>query len=620
MTTDSTSRAQGNTGLTNILGRQNRTTTQQQTTRKYSDTFHDIRAVESRHKRASASITHCQHGMLDATQLAEPLLSRITNSPGEFATRANRRLEQELPNREIQSTCQQIVADSVTQHVNSAYTNKLPSKQIRSKVLSTLLNSENDSTRTFAQANIRKIVKYIDLALKEAHRLRPSQNKTRAYNLYGKIKDAVVQHQHLAFLKAVSWNQVKEDVRAFLKDDFMNHHDHHSTHETYRLYGQANPKITSHLVDKALSELEHLYSLHRDGARFESFKSTNKILLEATQIRTISGNVYELINTPTQEQADNIERQHGIKINVGSRDKGILGKGGYGKLRYARNTETGEIVAVKKFTSRKHAKIEVQEFSSVNKNGDNKRFVKLLDTAHVRVQNKKTGGVTEKSYLFLPLANKGDGARAAELIAILRYADPKKAQAKLLFTAKEYAGAVAEFHRQGLYHHDVKLENFLHTEKTTTINGAKTRAETITIADYGLASDRRDALRQLYDGTWHDKVGGTRGYFGPEGRSGPGYQGDKHDAFSLGITLLELKHCQLSYNIPGNHLVLTDGTHLTLKFDTKQCGGLDDVEHIPADSYDNIVAKLLHYDPAKRMSAEDAFNALEALEARNSAI
>lgn len=595
--------------------------TSQQTLQTYSDSFHDIRAVESRHKRASALITHCQH-MQEPAQTASRLLSRITNSPDKFRTRANRCLDQELPNRETQRTCQRIVALSVARHVNSAYKNNLPTEQmqVRSAVLSELLNNKNDGAKSFAHANMGKIVKYIDLALQEAHRRRSNQHKTPARNLYGKIENAVVRHQHLAFLKAISWDQVKEDVRTFLKDDLMNRHDHHPKHEAYRLYAQANPNITSALVDEALHRIGPLYSLHRDGARFKSLKSTNRMLLEATQIRTISGNVYELINTPTQKQAQHIAHQHNIKINVNGRDKGILGEGSYGKLRYARNTETGEIVAVKKFVSHNHAKIEAKEFSSVNKNGENKRFVRLLDTAHVRVQNKKTGTFDEKSYLFLPLANKGDGVHAAESIASIRITDAKQAEAKLLFIAKEYAGAVAEFHRQGLYHHDVKLENFLHSEKSTKINGTTTRAETILIADYGLASDRRDARKQLYDGTWHNQVGGTWGYFGPEGRSGPKYQGDKHDAFSLGITLLELKHYKKSYEIRGNHLTLTNGFEITLDFIDNQCIGLEYVEKLRADSYDNIVAKLLHCNPDKRMSAEQAFEALKALEASSSAI
>ena len=162
-------------------------------------------------------------------------------------------------------------------------------------------------------------------------------------------------------------------------------------------------------------------------------------------------------------------------MNVSGGQKAVLGKGGFGKVRFAQDMETGEIVAVKKFSSHKDAKAELAELRAV---GQGQRFVDLRDHAHIMVQDK-AGVSSEKSYIFTSLANRVDGRRAMDRMQSLRASNPPAAQRQFLGVAREYAGAVSDMHARGVYHHDIKPENFL--------IGAGKSSDNLYIIDFGLA-------------------------------------------------------------------------------------------------------------------------------------
>lgn len=66
--------------------------------------------------------------------------------------------------------------------------------------------------------------------------------------------------------------------------------------------------------------------------------------LEHTIIKTDSGNKYELLNTLSRQETDELLS----KTGVSSTGKSKLGEGGYGKIRFARNLDTGALCAIKK--------------------------------------------------------------------------------------------------------------------------------------------------------------------------------------------------------------------------------------------------------------------------------
>lgn len=503
---------------------------------------------------------------------------------------------------------QRAIADLVSQRVNASHDKTLNSKAIRGAVISDLFYREKDEIQQYTLNNYTKVEQYVDRALNKAETVRAKDA----------AKSIIIQFQHRAFLNGKQWSSVKDDVAAHLRDQFSTGVD---LELNVRHFLDANPEEINTIVDQAIQETPAQYSLHDGGGRFKSNKGTESAYLPATQVRTASGKIYELINTPTKEQAAEIEKQHGIKIDVDQGDKGVLGEGGSGKVRYAREiTEDGkgEIVAVKKLSAHANAKQEVKEFNTVSRNGKSDRFVELRDIAHVLVKNKNTGRLDEKSYLFIPLANRGDGIQASDRIAALRRTNPQKAEAKLLFTASEYAGAVTELHAKGIYHHDIKPENFLHAEKTETHNGVEHTREVIKVSDYGSASDRRDAYRERPSGKSVAILTRTPGFVAPEMHKSDiwdNYRGDSHDAYALGKTLLLLKHNRMAYEVNGNHLVTSDGARLKLKFidNGEDSGGFSGVENYPLNTYDNIIARLLHHDPAKRLSAADAHTALYTL-------
>lgn len=511
---------------------------------------------------------------------------------------------------------QRAIADLVLQHVNASHDKTLNSKAIRGAVISDLVYSGESKIQQYTLNNYTKVEQYVDRALNKAETVRAKDAaKNTAKNT---AKSIIIQFQHRAFLNGKQWSSVKDDVAAYLKEQFSAGVD---LELNVRHFLDANPEEINTIVDQAIQDTPAQYSLHDGGGRFKSNKGTESAYLPATQVRTASGKIYELINTPTKEQAAEIEKQHGIKIDVDQGDKGVLGKGGFGKVRYAREiTEDGkgEIVAVKKLSAHAHAKQEVEEFNTVSRNGKSDRFVELRDIAHVLVKNKNTDRMEEKSYLFIPLANRGDGIQASDRIATLRRTNPQKAEAKLLFTASEYAGAVTELHAKGVYHHDIKPENFLHAEKKETHNGVEHTREVIKVSDYGLASDRPDAFRKLPSGKWVRELSGSHGYLPPEMYKSDileSYRGDSHDAYALGKTLLFLKHNRMAYKVNGNHLVASDNVEMKLNFSEngKDSGGFSGVENYPLNTYDNIIARLLHHDPAMRLSAADAHTALYTL-------
>jgi hypothetical protein len=580
-----------------------------------------ITEVAPQHLKAAQALY--KSSMRDATVSQTSLLSGTQSKSGNVLTQAKGRLARFFqgnslngsntggPSRStIKAKTQAANADRVAAYVNVSQRKDVNVTGIRHAVLNELAASPDTQIAQFARTNTNKVGEYVDRALAKASSLRPQQTADRNHNLQAKINDAIRQLQHRAFLAGTAWETIQPAVREYLINEFTGNDT----------YGRHHPDLASNGVDQALHQLDPGYTLHQEGARFKAFKGQGNARLDATQIRTANGKIYSLINTPTPEQARLIKQQHG-DMNVSGGQKAVLGKGGFGKVRFAQDMETGEIVAVKKFSSHKDAKAELAELRAV---GQGQRFVDLRDHAHIMVQDK-AGVSSEKSYIFTSLANRGDGRRAMDRMQSLRASNPPAAQRQFLGVAREYAGAVSDMHARGVYHHDIKPENFLHTNVVgqDPATGKPRKYQRIKIADYGVAS-RYEFSPRTQKGDFHH-VGGTHGYFPPEGRGGANYQSSKHDAFSLGMTLLEMKLGTHPKNAGGPHLMLSSG-HLIkynfgqdnncVGFTVHGAGGLS-IQNLPLDREENVIARLLDINAVTRLTPKEAHDAFSALERCN---
>lgn len=391
-------------------------------------------------------------------------------------------------------------------------------------------------------------------------------------------------------------------------------------------WAQQNPSLLSDIVSNAM-EAPPPYQLYYNNSRlknipsrdntpgapliggyFKANKKTNSPQLQTTQVRTADGQVYELLNRLTPEIRQQLATQHHMHP---SQIKLILGQGGYGKVRLAKHLESGELVAVKKFrvktkAPKAYADKEIEQFNTIQHTSNrpedqaqNNLLDRLLGFAHVF--SPHTHGDQPKSYLFTPLANLGDGEAAGKRIqALLLSGHPEEAEQQLRHMAIQYTAAVQTLHAKGLHHRDIKPKNFLHHRTD--------RGENIRLADFGVM---RNAEWQLI------YCGGTDRYLPPEAKSIQSptlYDAEKHDAFSLGLSVLELRldaPSQRPEHERHLHLQYTDGSskNVHLNFDEfSRCQGVPDalLQNLSPQHIDNAIALLLASNPASRISAAAA--------------
>lgn len=361
------------------------------------------------------------------------------------------------------------------------------------------------------------------------------------------------------------------------------------------------------------------------GGYFKANKKQPNPALAATQVKASNGRVYELLNTLTPEHTQQLREQHQLTKTPG---KLIFGEGGYGKVRLARDTQTHELVAVKKFTQKKSAPMayaskEIDAFGDLQTRINatthperiNKSLDQLLGFAHLMTvdSNSSFKPLIAKSYLFTPLANQGDGVQAAKHIAQLRQQGQHTlAHQHFLHIATQYAEAVSNLHALDVHHRDIKPGNFLHS------HGTHPATQQVRLADFGTLQN--EASADLY-------MGGTPSYIPPEAQGShinKSYQAEKHDTFSLGLSLLELnlgeRPCKIT-NRPHLLLQKTDGTPvpIALQFDEfERCKGIDPslLHNLAPHHIDNVVAQLLSQTPEHRLSAQEAHQQLTAIEGK----
>lgn len=450
--------------------------------------------------------------------------------------------------------------------------------------------------------------------------------------------------------------QSQDEFRANLIDKFT------ARHQLVKDY----PQLLEAFADAAIqntpsaNEGQLFYRQNAESTSEPSFKGgylKKGGQLKNTRVKTASGKVYELLNTLTKADSAELLRQHGMQKDK----KTVLGQGGFGKVRLARDLDTGALVAVKKFRVKQEtakanqnasaqypvsspeqvSESEIKPFLSVaeklkTSNVEQDSFLTMRDYAHVAIPkaasvakqlkillfskpntkakegssaNNQETGLVEKSYIFLDLANHGDGKSVLATLHQLRRKTPKAAQQRGIDLAVQYAKVVVDLHALGFTHRDVKPANFLHTKDPST------GVEQIKLSDFGGVRAFEDNQK---DGSY------TPSFAPPELTSNSpmarlNYDALAHDAFSFGVTLWKVREAAYGYGheLPLE-LELEDGS-------TAKVGDFDDTKHagvtLPTGAklkplqLDNLIAKLLLKDPKARISVSDAYQELLDIQA-----
>ncbi|KAI4335713.1 hypothetical protein L6164_014333 [Bauhinia variegata] len=200
-----------------------------------------------------------------------------------------------------------------------------------------------------------------------------------------------------------------------------------------------------------------------------------------------------------------------VKRKVGKYDVGrTIGEGTFAKVKFAKNTETGERVAMKmmtKSTILKHKMVEqIKREISIMKIVGHPNIVKLHEVL----------ASESKIYIILELVTGG------ELYdKIVQQGKLSVNEARRYF--QQLIDAVAHCHSKGVYHRDLKPENLL----LDAYGNLK-------VSDFGLS-----ALTQQGDGLLHTTCG-TPNYVAPEVLSNLGYDGAAADVWSCGVILYVL--------------------------------------------------------------------------------
>ncbi|KAL6992210.1 CBL-interacting serine/threonine-protein kinase 23 [Sarracenia purpurea var. burkii] len=214
----------------------------------------------------------------------------------------------------------------------------------------------------------------------------------------------------------------------------------------------------------------------------------------------------------------------GGRTRVGRYELGrTLGEGTFSKVKFARNVETGESVAIKildKEKVMKHKMIgQIKREISTMKLIRHPNIIRMYE-----VMASKT-----KIYIVLEFVTGG------ELFdKVVSKGRLKEDEARKYF--QQLINAVDYCHSRGAFHRDLKPENLL-----LDANGV------MKVSDFGLSALPQQ-LRE--DGLLHTTCG-TPNYVAPEVINNKGYDGDKADLWSCGVILFVLMAGYLPFEEPN---------------------------------------------------------------------
>ncbi|PHU08301.1 CBL-interacting serine/threonine-protein kinase 24 [Capsicum chinense] len=199
-----------------------------------------------------------------------------------------------------------------------------------------------------------------------------------------------------------------------------------------------------------------------------------------------------------------------VKRKLGKYEVGrTIGEGTFAKVKFARNTETGENVAIKvlaKSTILKHRMVEqIEREISVMKIVRHPCIVRL----HEVLASQTTIYIIQEFVAGGELYDKIHLGRLSE------------DEARRYF--QQLIDAIAHCHSKGVYHRDLKPENLLLDFQ-----------ENLKVSDFGLSALPQQGVELLYT------TCGTPNYVAPEVLDNQGYDGAAADVWSCGIILYVL--------------------------------------------------------------------------------
>lgn len=205
---------------------------------------------------------------------------------------------------------------------------------------------------------------------------------------------------------------------------------------------------------------------------------------------------------------ENMQRSRVGKYEVGR----VLGEGTFAKVRFAKNVETGQHVAIKIF-----AKDKIFKDHLVQQIKREISTMKLVKHPNI-VQLHEILASKSKVYIVLEYVTGGELFNRIASKGRLKEVEARKYFQQLI-------NAVDFCHSRGVYHRDLKPENLL-----LDSNGD------LKISDFGLSALPQH-LRE--DGLLHTTCG-TPNYVAPEVIVHKGYNGAQADVWSCGIILFVL--------------------------------------------------------------------------------
>lgn len=203
----------------------------------------------------------------------------------------------------------------------------------------------------------------------------------------------------------------------------------------------------------------------------------------------------------------------GTRMRVGKYEIGkTLGEGSFAKVKFARNVETGDNVAIKVLD-----KDQVLRHKMVEQIKNEISTMKLIKHPNV-VKLYEVMASKMKIYIVLEFVDGG------ELFdKIVNHGRLREDEARRYF--QQLINAVDYCHSRGVYHRDLKPENLLLDSFGV-----------LKVSDFGLSAFSRQ-IRE--DGLLHTACG-TPNYVAPEVLNSKGYNGTAADIWSCGVILFVL--------------------------------------------------------------------------------
>ncbi|KAK8629250.1 hypothetical protein V6N13_078100 [Hibiscus sabdariffa] len=212
------------------------------------------------------------------------------------------------------------------------------------------------------------------------------------------------------------------------------------------------------------------------------------------------------------------------KTRVGKYELGrTLGEGSFAKVKFARNIETGENVAIKIVDKEKVMKHKMI--------GQIKREISTMKLIRHPNVIRMYEVMASKTKIYIVLEFVTGGELFDKIASRGRF---KEEEARKYF--QQLINAVDYCHSRGAYHRDLKPENLL-----LDANGV------LKVSDFGLSA----LPQQLRDDGLLHTTCGTPNYVAPEVINNKGYNGAKADLWSCGVILFVLMAGYLPFEDPN---------------------------------------------------------------------